>query len=432
MVKKVKFIMLALAIMVAIVSGCSGGNNAPTASPAPEENIEETNAPVETNNEPVTLKLVWTGSKEDADITLANPLLKEKLPNVTYEYYNVGDLEQMITTGVKPDFINVGSDYIGTLKEFGLHGDISSLLDETGYDMSQFPTEFGDRLRDFSENKDEIYAVPQSIPDDPTKMKTPYALVYNKDIFDKFAISYPTDGMTWDEVIQLAAQFNRTDGGVQYRGVQIFDDARLMMGASGPEYTDNDGKVQLSDPKWSEIYRVINEAYKVNGDWLPFAGFIDQWLTEKTTAMYVGHAVELMHNPEKYPDMNWDVVTYPTLTKGETANPDGLGGIYFIPNVSEHKQEAIRFIQTLQSPDFKKGEPNKWENEILMTKNQNAFTSIPISTFVYDGRETKIKLVDVMRAKRDQMLAEGKDVNTIIREMEEEMTKNLTESLAKQ
>lgn len=30
------------------------------------------------------------------------------------------------------------------------------------------------------------------------------ALYYNKDIFDKFGVPYPKDGMTWDEVIELS------------------------------------------------------------------------------------------------------------------------------------------------------------------------------------------------------------------------------------
>lgn len=29
-------------------------------------------------------------------------------------------------------------------------------------------------------------------------------IIYNKDIFDKFGVDYPTDGMTWDEFYELA------------------------------------------------------------------------------------------------------------------------------------------------------------------------------------------------------------------------------------
>lgn len=41
---------------------------------------------------------------------------------------------------------------------------------------------------------------------------------YNREIFDKFAISYPRDGITWEEMAALAQKVSRVDNGVQYYG----------------------------------------------------------------------------------------------------------------------------------------------------------------------------------------------------------------------
>lgn len=38
------------------------------------------------------------------------------------------------------------------------------------------------------------------------------SLYYNKDLFDKFGVSYPKDGMTWDEVLELNRQLDKNGG----------------------------------------------------------------------------------------------------------------------------------------------------------------------------------------------------------------------------
>lgn len=52
-------------------------------------------------------------------------------------------------------------------------------------------------------------------------------MYYNKDIFDRFAVPYPKDGMTWDEVYDLARQLTRSDGAVKYRGFDFQDSFHL-------------------------------------------------------------------------------------------------------------------------------------------------------------------------------------------------------------
>ena len=48
-------------------------------------------------------------------------------------------------------------------------------------------------------------------------------MYYNKDLFDRFGVPYPKDGMTWDEVYALAQKVTRTEGGVAYKGFAFQD-----------------------------------------------------------------------------------------------------------------------------------------------------------------------------------------------------------------
>lgn len=59
------------------------------------------------------------------------------------------------------------------------------------------------------------------------------ALFYNKDIFDKFGVAYPKNGMIYEETLDLdlARRVTRSDGGVQYLGFYTGGADRMAMGA---------------------------------------------------------------------------------------------------------------------------------------------------------------------------------------------------------
>lgn len=67
-------------------------------------------------------------------------------------------------------------------------------------------------LKDYFE-KDKIYGLPIAMIN--------ASIYYSKDIFDKFALPYPKNGMTIDETYELAKRMTRLDNGVQYRGFEI-------------------------------------------------------------------------------------------------------------------------------------------------------------------------------------------------------------------
>ncbi|MDF2717567.1 MAG: family 1 extracellular solute-binding protein [Paenibacillus sp.] len=60
----------------------------------------------------------------------------------------------------------------------------------------------------------QLYGLPDNLEE--TSPYNTYALIYSKDIFDKFAVPYPQDNMTWDQTIDLARKFIRTDGGTEH------------------------------------------------------------------------------------------------------------------------------------------------------------------------------------------------------------------------
>src|SRR5690606_19838385 len=77
-----------------------------------------------------------------------------------------------------------------------------------------------------------------------------HILFYNKDIFDKFAVDYPHNHMTWDELYETAKSLTRTDGGVNYLGFshQFLNGTFLVMNPYGQDLIDpNTGEITFEN-----------------------------------------------------------------------------------------------------------------------------------------------------------------------------------------
>jgi multiple sugar transport system substrate-binding protein len=91
-----------------------------------------------------------------------------------------------------------------------LLADLNELINKNSFDLSKLDPNVLDSIKMWGGNG-ELYALPL--------WSTYSALYYNKDIFDKFGVPYPKDGMTWDEAIELATKLTRTDGHTAFRGI---------------------------------------------------------------------------------------------------------------------------------------------------------------------------------------------------------------------
>ncbi|GGD79791.1 ABC transporter substrate-binding protein [Paenibacillus nasutitermitis] len=432
--KKRFSIVLIIVLAIAVIAGCSGGNNGNTNSPPspansqPPANSDASDPPANepapdspvVNDAKATISIAWVADEAYADLMTKNEIIKEKFPNVTFEFHVVGDLEKMVTAKEQIDIINYGDDGFLQLDQWGLLGDLTESIQAANIDLGTYPPELIERLKKLGPNG-ELYALPEIT----NPGKTFWAMVYNKDIFDKFAVSYPTDGMTWDEVIELAKNFNRTDGGVQYRGVEMMLNFDYLMYSINPEFKVTDGKIDLSDPKWKQIFTTSKAAYEANGGWLPWPGYPNNWPVDKTTAMYVGVTTPMLHDSQNFPDLNWDVVTFPSFEKGKPTVPLFLG-TFVVPPTSKNKELALQVIQAFNSPELVAQKPgtDKWDNEILKTKNQNGFTNIPPSPFLQTLDIQKSKIWDVMRPLMEEYLTKNVDVNTILQRAQEGLQKN--------
>src|SRR5690625_6376514 len=103
--------------------------------------------------------------------------------------------ENVFSKNLKPDLMMTSvSDY---LLEIDLLLDLNPLIEEHNFDLDRIDPSILDYLEEMS-NDGELNGLPLIRPE--------YALGYNPEIFDLFVVQYPTDDMTWDEVVALASE----------------------------------------------------------------------------------------------------------------------------------------------------------------------------------------------------------------------------------
>lgn len=374
---------------------------------------------------PVTIKIAWSVPKEQYNKILEHPYVKQHLAHVTFEFMGAGftEVEQSIVAGTAPDIIQTNASQLRKYGEMGLMYDMNALLKQQQVNMNRFVAEELNAIREYS-TKGELYGVPNAIPEDPKAVVTPFALVYNKDIFDQFATPYPKDNMTWDEVIDLARKMTRTDGGIAYKGLDIHNAPRYLPFAYGIFFTDHEGKVDIANPGWADVLRVYKRAYDEQDGYLsPGSGYLtESFLKTKNVAMYAGNAEILVVDADKYEgQVNWDLVTYPKFANRELVWPSNPG-VYSVTQTSKHKEDALRVITAFLSEEVQKESWKMWKNPtFLSNKNYKAIQAMKPLKYIASPYDTIGN--SELAKKLNDMVKKGTDINTTLRTWKEETEK---------
>lgn len=294
----------------------------------------------------------------------------------------------------------------------------------------------------------------------------PGGMIYNKTLFDKFKIPYPTDHMSWDEVAELAKKITREEDGQKYYGLWLsnWNSAYLintMEIQSGISETNFFKKEIFKDE--ALIKRIMETALKVQKDPLvtvPYEEFtggkmpFDQF-NQGNVAMWpesLWTVVNLRMLATKGEiKFDWGVVTYPYLSWDNTRSgmQPGIQPIV-INSVSKNKEAAFKFIKWYFSKDFqadrakilgiipsindkaantafKTGEKglDNWENVIV----QPYKTQIPNTDAKTSGYDVQYNTMSVEAV--DKLVMGSINVDEAIR-TNKELAKKILDSIGKQ
>ncbi|WP_218096055.1 ABC transporter substrate-binding protein [Paenibacillus solanacearum] len=421
----------AVTVVALLSAGCSQGQ---TKEPG------TAGAKVEVPPEPITLKLydVQVVSDEDLEILYNGPI-KKKYPYITVEKIDRTkvSLQDVISTNQPFDLFTIGNSEFAKYEDLGFFEDITPLLNKSKLDLSRFDPRTIESTKNVSHGA--MYGVPFAL--------LTCALFYNKDIFDKFGVSYPKDGMTWDQVVETAKALTRQDSGVQYMGIhpEAFVRVSKPLGVNPVDPVTHKASVTGEPYKRAfELGKLLNDV-SANAQkttyWNPF-------FRDKTIGMVATY--NILTSPffkETEGKLNWDMVQYPSFSDmPNNAGPYSFH-LYGISKTSKHKEAAAKVIELLSSDevhmsmvrstgrvsalkDPKFQQAYGADNPILKGKNIQAMfksTYTPGLQFSkYSGNASTI-----MEAEYKNFLNNKYDVNTALRTAEEKINQTIAQELKK-
>lgn len=306
------------------------------------------------SGEAVTLKwALWDWDK----VAYYKPLIEAyqaKHPNVKFEPIDLGsqDYQQMISTqltgGSKDIDIVTVKDVPGyaNLVRAGSISDLSGFMKEQKVD----PAPFGGLIEELTIDG-KIYALP---------FRSDFWVVYyNKDIFDKAGVTYPTNDMTWAQFDQIATKLaggmgaNKTYGAL----LHTWRSTVQLPGILDGEHTLVDGEYAFLKPWYERALALQKE------------GAIPSYASLKTSnthysalffngtigmlpmgTWFIGTQIAKVKSGESK-SKNWGIVKFPHpdgVAAGTTAAQ--IAGLAVNAN-SDHKQAALDFIKFASGPD---------------------------------------------------------------------------------
>lgn len=303
--------------------------------------------------EPVALQFFHTSTGVSVDKFMEDygNAIKKKFPHVTPVFAPLekgNTLPEMLAAGKTIDILWASIGHLhGNLLEYNLQYDMSELIKSSNYDLSRFEPTSIEMMRQSANGG--IYGLPIG--------NSSAALFYNKDLFDKFGVPYPKDGMTWDETFELAKRMTRQDGGKQYRGMTFsFQHMALLNQFSLPHIDPASGKATFSsDPKWAAFTENFLRFNRIPGNEVD----AKQMLLAYQSTAFFDEKISAMHgtlsggNPWASENMGMiDVVTLPTFKELPGVGPQGYPYYFNITSMSKHKEQAFEVITYLTSDEF--------------------------------------------------------------------------------
>ncbi|MDF2722315.1 MAG: family 1 extracellular solute-binding protein [Paenibacillus sp.] len=433
---KVNTVVAALLLATGTIA-CSSSDNAKS----PGADAKQP-APGFDYNQTATLKFYNQTSSSDYYKSYFEPHIKKKFPNVTVEELNSGTkgnkVDELVAAKNLPDIYLTTTSNTWSYIDQGLVTNIDPIAKAHKIDLTVFEEPMLQSIRNISP-KGELVGLPLTYGST--------ALFYNKEIFDRYGVAYPKDGMSWDgpELKDMIVKLNRPGDGIS--GIMFSLGNMLGQNQLSQPFVDSTGKSLLQTDPFKRIIDTFASLYKSGGS-MPKEDFDASgqkaFITKRNVAMWAGNAVypSLIELEKKGQGFNWDVVSLPTFKEAPGVGTQYFGAVMLASAANGKQDLATHVISLLTSAEVQieggsiirfptlkdpvvKASLGKGE-KFLEVKNMKALylNKIPplIKPTEFDSTATS-NLV----AKAVEIIRDGIDTNTALREAAEATDKKIAE-----
>lgn len=434
----ISLIFVTALISMGVLSGCGNNSkneaNEQVGKDSDVKNINEYTGP------PVELLFLDANTGITAEkfeeyfvkpVKAKHPAISLKLLKVTNPAKD--GIEALIAAGTIPDLVADSNTGLNKYLDMEYAEDLNPMIKNFNIDLNRFEPAIVETLRGLGRNKG-IYGLPFGM--------NYGSLLYNKDLFDKFGVSYPEDVITWDKFIELSNKLTRQDGEVQYIGSAPPTPVNWLRQYGASNFDEKDEKAALTDDKHKYVFSLQEQLFKIPGfingtNWRPTN------MAGGTIAMQAGWIMGTTNLVSANPPFAWDLSAYPVFKE----KPDYGNSVDFpmliVSKASKHKEATYQVIMTMISDEVQE-RLNKNGQMITALKDQKLKMTYAQDSKIYDGKKLQAifkvspaPLPDYSRWKSatdtyinavaQEMALQKKDMNTALREQEERANKAMQE-----
>jgi multiple sugar transport system substrate-binding protein len=444
MLGKRVMIPVSIVLAAALTSGCSASKQSSVEQQSPKAEVSKVEAP----KGPITLKVATVRAVQSfEDIT---KVIRKKYPNVTLEIveykYNEQFLTNMIATGNAPDIIDDATTNIPLLLDLDFPLDLEPIVKKQNYNMSQVDAGVIESIRSYN---GKLLMM-------PVNLTAPVALFYNKDIFDRFGVSYPKVGNTWDEDIELAKRLSRSENGISYRGLSAGNIINRMATQMSLNYIDPaTGKAVISSNEgWKKMFGIWKNIYGIPNNYpagSKFGNGIPDFVKVRNLAMFP-HFLSLIQekNAANFEEaaksgLNWGATTWPAFKENPGVAMGGISWGFMITKTNKYPEFSLELIMNLLSDEGQIDiagtgtvpAVTKPELRQYIYKDDPLINQIPKETLtaIFNTKEPKpysrskydTQSLNIVSKYMHEYLEQNTDLNTVLRKADEEIDKYVLE-----
>lgn len=347
MKKRTLSIVLACAMAAASLAGCGGGSKDTTSAPTEGAAAEATKASEAAGGQTTLKWSVW----DIGLTTYYQPLIdafEKEHPDVKIEMVDLGSTDYQ--TVLATELTGSGSDFdVVTIKDVpgymtlvnkGVLEPLDSYIQSSGVDLTQYKG-----LTDQITVDGKLYQLPFR--------NDFWVLFYNKDIFDKAGVAYPTNDMTFEQYDALARSLTVDTPGQEVYGAHYhtWRSAVQLFGVLDGKNTILDGKYEFLKPYYEMVLGEqedgVSQDYatlKTSG--LHYSGAFAQGNVAMMNmgTWFISTLMDKVRTGEYTDCTNWGIAKYPHADGVEPGSTLATITSLGIPAKAPHKDLAWEFI----------------------------------------------------------------------------------------